>query len=42
MEFTGRLRETCEVVGLMLVDHLILGEARAWCSMRGEGYFSEG
>ena len=41
-EFTGRLREACEAVGLVLVDHLVLGGTKAWCSMRREGYFSEG
>ena len=36
--FTGRLVKACEVVGVMLVDHLILGEAGAWESMRREGF----
>ncbi len=39
--FTGRLAAACEVVGVMLVDHMILGEAGAWCSMRREGHFHE-
>lgn len=37
--FTGRLQEACETVGVMLVDHLILGGVGAWCSMRREGHF---
>ena len=36
VEFTGRLAEACEVVGVMLVDHLILGGTKNWCSMRRE------
>ena len=35
--FTGRLQEACEAVGVMLVDHLILGGTKEWCSMRREG-----
>lgn len=34
--FTTRLAEACEVVGLRLVDHLILGEPGRWFSMRAE------
>ncbi len=40
--FTGRLAEACEVVGVMLVDHLIVAGTKEWCSMRREGHFSEG
>ncbi len=39
--FTKRLAEACDLVGVMLVDHLILGGVGVWCSMRWEGYFSE-
>ncbi len=37
--FTGRLRKACEVVGVVLVDHLILGEVGEWCSMSKLGRF---
>ena len=39
VEFTGRLQEACEAVGVMLVDHLILVGVGAWRSMRREGLF---
>jgi len=32
--FTDRLTKACEVVGLRLVDHLILGEPGKWSSLR--------
>lgn len=35
--FTKRLAEACEVVGLQLVDHLILGEPGKWASVRRSG-----
>ncbi|MCB1032836.1 MAG: hypothetical protein KDD47_03270, partial [Acidobacteria bacterium] len=35
--FTGRLLEACEAVGVMLVDHLILGGTKEWSSMRQQG-----
>ena len=39
--FTRRLAEACEVVGVMLVDHVIVGGVGEWCSMRREGHFQE-
>lgn len=41
IDFTVRLKEACEVVGVVLVDHLILGGTKEWCSIRREGYFAE-
>ena len=42
IDFTGRLREASTAVGVVLVDHLILGGTKEWCSLRREGYISEG
>jgi len=36
IDFTGRLKEACEAVGVVLVDHLVLGGTKEWCSMRQE------
>jgi DNA repair protein RadC len=33
LAFTKRLQEACEIVGLRLVDHLILGGAARWASV---------
>ena len=35
--FTRRLAEAAEVVGIRLVDHLILGSASRWVSLRQRG-----
>jgi DNA repair protein RadC len=32
--FTGRMEAACDAVGLRFVDHLILGAAGRWTSMR--------
>ncbi len=34
VRFTRRMHEACEVVGLQLLDHLILGSSRRWVSLR--------
>ena len=34
VRFTRRMDEACEVVGLQLLDHLILGSSRRWVSLR--------
>ncbi len=39
IEFTGMLQEACKAVGVVLVDHLIVGGVREWCSMRREDLF---
>jgi len=33
LAFTRRLEDACELVGVRLVDHLILGGAGRWCSV---------
>ena len=35
--FTGRLREAGEIVGVRLLDHLILGSAGRWVSLKQKG-----
>jgi len=42
IDFTGRLRDACEAVGVMLVDHLILGGVGEWCSLRKIGKLGPG
>lgn len=40
LAFTRRIREAGEAVGVELVDHLILGSAERWCSLKDRGAFS--
>lgn len=35
--FTRRMAEACDVVGVQLVDHLVLGDGRRWVSLRERG-----
>jgi DNA repair protein RadC len=35
--FTRKLAQACEVVGIRLLDHLILADARSWISLRQSG-----
>jgi len=37
LRFTRRLDEACEMVGVQLLDHLLLGNARRWVSLRDRG-----
>lgn len=39
VRFTRRMAEACEVVGLRLADHIILGGTRRWVSLREKGLF---
>ena len=38
IDFTAWPSEASEAAGLMLVDHVILGGTKEWCSMRREGH----
>ena len=38
LDFTERLSGACELVGLRLVDHLILGDPGRWTSLRRRGH----
>lgn len=37
LEFTKRMAEACEKVGIRLVDHLVLGSSTRWVSLRQRG-----
>ena len=37
LEFTRQLSKACEVLNLMLHDHLILGSAQRWVSLKARG-----
>ncbi|HNU83642.1 MAG TPA: JAB domain-containing protein, partial [Thermoanaerobaculia bacterium] len=39
LAFTRRMAEACQVVGIRLVDHIIVGEAPAFVSLRQRGAF---
>jgi DNA repair protein RadC len=35
--FTGRMRDAGEIVGVRLLDHLVLGSAGRWVSLKQRG-----
>ena len=37
LRFTRRMETACEAIGIRLLDHLILGSARRWVSLRDQG-----
>lgn len=37
LAFTRRFAESCETVGVRLLDHLVLGDANRWVSLRERG-----
>ncbi|HSL83674.1 MAG TPA: DNA repair protein RadC [Thermoanaerobaculia bacterium] len=39
LNFTRRMAEACNAVGVQLLDHLILGGTRRWVSLRDRGAF---